>query len=45
MILSSHDVFAMFIYREAPQLVTVLKDIKGGLDDLRAKVQLLTSKV
>lgn len=31
--------------REAPQLVTVLKDIKGGLDDLRAKVQVLTSKV
>ncbi|KAI3767644.1 hypothetical protein L2E82_17952 [Cichorium intybus] len=30
--------------REAPQLVTVLKDIKGGLDDLRAKVQVLTSK-
>ncbi|KAI7731758.1 hypothetical protein M8C21_025841 [Ambrosia artemisiifolia] len=33
------------IEREAPQLVTVLKDIKGGLDDLRAKVQVLTSKV
>lgn len=33
------------IEREAPQLVTVLKDIKSGLDDLRAKVQLLTSKV
>lgn len=33
------------IEREAPQLVKVLKDIKGGLDDLRAKVQLLTSKV
>lgn len=33
------------IEREAPELVTVLKDIKGGLDDLRAKVQLLTSKV
>ncbi|KAI3508967.1 hypothetical protein L1887_23990 [Cichorium endivia] len=31
--------------REAPQLVTVLKDIKGGLDDLRSKVQVLTSKV
>ncbi|XP_076959536.1 uncharacterized protein LOC143635644 [Bidens hawaiensis] len=33
------------IEREAPQLITVLKDIKGGLDDLRAKVQLLTTKV
>ncbi|CAI9277444.1 unnamed protein product [Lactuca saligna] len=33
------------IEREAPQLVTVLKDIKGGLDDLRAKVHVLTSKV
>lgn len=33
------------IEREAPQLVTVLKDIKGGLDDLRAKVQVLTSKI
>ncbi|KAI3758398.1 hypothetical protein L6452_05959 [Arctium lappa] len=33
------------IEREAPQLVTVLKDIKGGLDDLRAKIQVLTSKV
>ncbi|KAJ0525849.1 hypothetical protein HanHA300_Chr09g0316701 [Helianthus annuus] len=33
------------IEREAPQLVTALKDIKGGVDDLRAKVQLLTSKV
>ncbi|CAH1412657.1 unnamed protein product [Lactuca virosa] len=33
------------IEREAPQLVTVLKDIKSGLDDLRAKVHVLTSKV
>ncbi|KAI3725618.1 hypothetical protein L1987_65409 [Smallanthus sonchifolius] len=33
------------IEREAPQLITVLKDIKGGLDDLRVKLQLLTSKV
>ncbi|KAK9063341.1 hypothetical protein SSX86_017211 [Deinandra increscens subsp. villosa] len=33
------------IEREAPQLVTVLKDIKGGLDDLTVKVKLLTSKV
>ncbi|KAI3822571.1 hypothetical protein L1987_10163 [Smallanthus sonchifolius] len=32
------------IEREAPQLVTVLKHIKGGVDDLRAKVQLLTLK-
>nr|GEW16538.1 neuroguidin [Tanacetum cinerariifolium] len=40
--LSSND---KKIEREAPQLVTVLKDIKGGLDDLTAKVQLLTSKV
>lgn len=31
--------------REAPQLVKVLKDITCGLDDLRPKVQLLTSKV
>ncbi|KAK1432237.1 hypothetical protein QVD17_09131 [Tagetes erecta] len=33
------------IERDAPQLVTVLKDIKDGLDGFRAKVDLLTSKV
>ncbi|XP_071732341.1 uncharacterized protein [Rutidosis leptorrhynchoides] len=33
------------IEREAPQLVKVLKDITSGLDDLRPKVELLTSKV
>nr|XP_043609202.1 neuroguidin [Erigeron canadensis] len=33
------------VQREAPQLVTVLKDMKTGLDDLGAKVRLLTSKV
>lgn len=33
------------ITREAPQLVSLLKEMKGGLDDLRSKVQALTTKV
>jgi U3 small nucleolar ribonucleoprotein protein LCP5 len=31
--------------REAPQLATVLKEIKEGLDIVRNKVQALTAKV
>ncbi|KAL0417635.1 UNVERIFIED_CONTAM: Neuroguidin [Sesamum radiatum] len=33
------------IHREAPQLVTVLKEMKEGLDTLRNKIQALTAKV
>jgi hypothetical protein len=31
--------------REAPQLAALLKEMKGGLDTVRSKVQALTAKV
>lgn len=39
------DVSNEKITREAPQLVALLKEMKGGLDGLRTKVQTLTMKV
>ncbi|CAN4122409.1 unnamed protein product [Withania somnifera] len=35
----------MNMYRQAPQLVTVLKEMKAGLDTVSLKVQALTAKV
>lgn len=35
----------LFLFREAPQLAAVLKEIKEGLDTVKAKVQALTAKV
>lgn len=33
------------IFRESPQLVTLLKEMKDGLDAVRSKIQALTVKV
>ncbi|CAK7347283.1 unnamed protein product [Dovyalis caffra] len=38
-------VFEIFNSQEAPQLATVLKEMKEGLDTVRSKVQALTAKV
>lgn len=38
-----HELY--FLFRESPQLVAVLKEMKEGLDTVRIKVQALTAKV